>query len=358
MTSTYGANRLLRPFAWLRPKLANRWNDAIDKRCVQDSVIPDVFGVLDRVLACQGKFAYLGERHLAAIARECANSADVVVCYNYLAHLVLPGLLAKKVLFQCHPNPAGLRADRFSGCDLSAEGFAVEREFAWGARYRELLENEFSSADLCIAPSSFVADTLLAAGAPPEGIRVVPYGSPSPKPRLGKPGKTKRLIFVGQLTWRKGADLLAPIMRELGSGYHLTVVTRGLCDKAILKSLASQERVSLFRDIPSRTLESMYAGSDALLFPSRYEGYGLVINEALSYGLPVISTRYTALVDVAKQAAVGHVVDSQSPRAYADSIRAVFGISWKALSDAALDWSRQNTWEQFRQDVRKVALEG
>lgn len=312
-------------------------------------------------LGMEPQFSRLAEQALARYAVVRARNSDALVSYNYLAHLVFPHYAGKKVLFQCHPNPAALQDEVFRGVNLEATGFALEREIAWGGTYKARLETEWSLADRIIVASSFVRESLLRAGADAKRITVVPYGCDAPprsKARGLVRGAKRKLLFVGQLVWRKGADLLAPLMRALGASFELVVVTRGLYDEAIMCELSTTPGVTLHRDVPRALLDEQYADADAFLFPSRFEGYGLVINEALSRGLPVLATRNTALVDIVQVRPAGIVLSEVSVDAVSEGVLRLFDDAfYTAASQAALDYADGSSWEQFRRGVRAAVAE-
>ena len=110
------------------------------------------------------------------------------------------------------------------------------------------------------------------------------------------PHQPFRLLFVGNWSQRKGTDLLAPIMQKLGPDFELWV-TSGLRDWRDKVSLPPNIRF-LGRVPTTEALVRVYQDADALLFPSRLEGFGLAALEAQACGLPVISTNATALPEV------------------------------------------------------------
>jgi glycosyltransferase involved in cell wall biosynthesis len=105
-----------------------------------------------------------------------------------------------------------------------------------------------------------------------------------------------RLLFVGNWSRRKGTDLLPPIMQGLGPDFELWV-TSGLRDWRDKTPLPANIRF-LGRVPTTEALVRVYQDADALLFPSRLEGFGLAALEALACGLPIVATDGSALSEV------------------------------------------------------------
>lgn len=64
------------------------------------------------------------------------------------------------------------------------------------------------------------------------------------------------------------------------------------------------QRVTFVGTIPEAQLPSLYHGASALLFPSLYEGFGLPVLEAMACGTPVVTSRVTAMPEIAGDAAL------------------------------------------------------
>lgn len=116
-----------------------------------------------------------------------------------------------------------------------------------------------------------------------------------PSPRKTKHNPFK-LLFIGNLSRRKGADLLPQIMSRLGKGYELHSTGGIRADYEMYgknSALINHGYISKTSD-----LIKLYQSCDALLFPSRLEGFGLAALEAQACGLPVIATNSTAFPEV------------------------------------------------------------
>lgn len=163
---------------------------------------------------------------------------------------------------------------------------------------------ELAQASQIFVASSFTAQTLRDyPGRLPAPV-VIPYGFPPARPEVARAVRGPvtsshplRLLFVGGLSQRKGiADLFAAA-KTIGGAVSLTVIG----SKVGVACPALDRELALHRWIPSlphdQILAEMHA-HDVLVFPSLFEGFGLVITEAMSQGTPVITTDRTAGPDL------------------------------------------------------------
>ena len=77
-------------------------------------------------------------------------------------------------------------------------------------------------------------------------------------------------------------------------------------------------RVEFRGHVPQEELAALYRGATCLLFPSRYEGFGLPVVEAMASGTPVVAARAGAVPEVADEAAI--LVDDRNAVAFAGGI--------------------------------------
>jgi len=126
-----------------------------------------------------------------------------------------------------------------------------------------------------------------------------------------------RLLFVGNLSKRKGSDLLPGILEKLGDGYEL-FYTCGLRTKdpfsgiASMKSLGRLDQVELIR---------AYQDADILLFPTRLEGFGLTAVEAMSCGTPVVASDCSSLPEIIENGENGILCPPNNIEAFADAVK-------------------------------------
>ncbi len=162
-------------------------------------------------------------------------------------------------------------------------------------------------ADAVITVSAFSRRRLIMAGVPAERIHVVPEGVARPAPTGGwadawpQPGL--RLLHVGRLEPRKrpwvAIDALAVLVRA-GVGASLVVAGDGALREELRARagvLGVTEAVWFAGRVSETDKWRLYDSADVLLFASTLEGFGLVVAEAQSRGVPVVAAAGTATAE-------------------------------------------------------------
>ena len=149
------------------------------------------------------------------------------------------------------------------------------------------------------------------------------------------PHRPFRLLFVGNWSRRKGADLLPKIMQQLGGAFELRF-TQGLQHRRSVGRMPAN-MVSLGRIEDMHQMVECYQSCDALLFPSRLEGFGLAALEAQACGLPVIATQGSSLVDVVEDGRTGLLCPMDDVEAFVAAARrlAKNPTQWREMGEAA-----------------------
>ncbi|MGH8501851.1 MAG: glycosyltransferase family 4 protein [Gammaproteobacteria bacterium] len=214
---------------------------------------------------------------------------------------------------------------------------------------RRIETHAISCADAVTAVSHYTARQTTAAFGP-RTLTVIPHWidaerfSPAPQ---SAPHTPFRLLYVGNWSRRKGADLLAPIMRRLGPAFELRFTT-GARPQSAPHDLPSN-MIALGLLSGTDALVSAYRFADALLAPSRLEGFGLAALEAQACGLPVIAADASALPEVVAHGHTGFLCPPDDIDAFAGAARilAKDHALWRSMRDAA----RARVRQLFSDDV-------
>ena len=175
---------------------------------------------------------------------------------------------------------------------------------------------ELSLADAVIVPSQFVRSTLLTSPVRPAIIEVVPFGSPPPIAKIPETqkGGPLRVLYVGSIGQRKGISYALDAIELLRNQVSLTLIGKPTA-KNCYPINAALEKYRWIPSLPHQQILEQMTQHDVLLLPSLFEGLALVIGEALSQGLPVISTVNSGATEVVRNGIEGFIVpirDSQS----------------------------------------------
>jgi len=160
-------------------------------------------------------------------------------------------------------------------------------------------------------------------------------------------GRDVRILFVGNLSRRKGVDLLIPILDALGDGFVLECATgRDDC-----RRLREHPRIRTLGRLTLTDVRKAYRRSDVLLLPSRLEGMPRVAMEALACGTPVVASNVSSLPEVVLHGVNGFTCARDSVLEYAEAIRNVTRDQklYDRMSTAARESAEQ------RHDLKKMA---
>jgi glycosyltransferase involved in cell wall biosynthesis len=188
-------------------------------------------------------------------------------------------------------------------------------------------------------------------GVPEEKIVVTPNGVDpafSPEgPRDDGAGGRYALV-VGTLQRRKDPEAAIEALALLGD-HELRLVFAGPDKGGRAKAETAAQRMGLgsrveFRGhVPQEELLALYRGAACLVFPSRYEGFGLPVLEAMAAGTPVVATTAGALPEVAGDAAI--LVEEANPVALAGGIERALADRERLVA-GGLERARRFSWAE------------
>lgn len=184
---------------------------------------------------------------------------------------------------------------------------------------------EWQAADVIVAASTFTRDSFSRAGLDISKVRIVPYGAPPAIPAReaqtgGSAAGPLQLLWAGTFSVRKGAHYLLEAWRRhsLGRNTRLRVFGAVTLPPELLNPVP--QGVEFCGSIPRSELMAHYQNSDALLFPTLCDGFGMVVTEAWSRGLPVITTARAGAADLLKPGVNGLIHAAGNSEAIAATI--------------------------------------
>jgi glycosyltransferase involved in cell wall biosynthesis len=193
------------------------------------------------------------------------------------------------------------------------------------AYFGALMKRLYRGADAIVVPSAFSRDEFFALAGERGEVHVVTPGVDERFARIERRPRDRPLaIVVGTVERRK--NLLRAI-EALAAVPDLELIAVGPPTpyaaevRARVRELGLEQRVTLRGYVERAELDALYAAATLALVPSRYEGFGYALAEALCAGLPVVAARSSSLVEVAADEA--ELRDPDDAAGWVDAIRAL-----------------------------------
>jgi L-malate glycosyltransferase len=298
------------------------------------------------------------------------DSYDIIHCFSptwITAYAGLLGkLLGKKVILEVTLLGSDDPASRYS------------RDFGklrW--RFKRL---QFRFADAISTISPALSEVCLESGYPEEKVVLIPRSvdlsrfvpvsrleSARLRESLKLPKSGPLLLYVGGLNRRKGVDLLMPIFARIHREFSDAVlVVLGPNAGPEGKELAQQIRAAasaigadhqvLIRD-PTTGVSDYTRAADLFLFPSRREGFGTVVIEAMACGLPVVALNIPGITEfIIDSGQDGIIVPNEDPDAFAAACVELLTDEAKYLSIGRAARRKAATFSDEAVDASYAAL--
>jgi glycosyltransferase involved in cell wall biosynthesis len=249
---------------------------------------------------------------------------------------------------------------------LTIHDVSYERHPEWYPYQRDLVRRMFyrrsaRTAAQVLTDSEFSAGEITAAyQIPRERITVAPLGVSDRFAPVDGPNETLPagitapfLLHVGDLHERRNLPLVVHAMLEAQRrpgmpplSLVLAGVDRGIGDRlrAYAREAESPDAVVCLGPVMDSQLLTLYRAATAMVYPSRYEGFGLPVLEAMACGTPVIASRAASIPEVLGDAGV--LLDPDDEPGWADAIAKVVNDAWQRrhMRKAGLTRAREFTW--------------
>lgn len=244
---------------------------------------------------------------------------------------------------------------------LEVDGGLIRENSGLKYRFKKLL---VSSATYWIGSGDHTTDYLVHYGARREAVFSYPFTSLWKKDilnRLPSAEEKRRLrqklgmeenkiaIYVGRFTEAKGMDALleASPALERDTGVYFVGGEPGWEHLAFCKA-KGLSHVHFVGFQKKERLADYYMAADVLVLPTKSDVWGLVINEAMACGLPVVTTdKCVAGLELIEDGVNGYIVPVDDTQALAEKIRAVLEGDYRQMGEAALETIRPYTLENM-----------
>lgn len=225
----------------------------------------------------------------------------------------------------------------------------------------ERKDEELRLAERIFVASSFTAKTLKEYPGILAPVEIIPYGFPAVAANRHYPelkNRRLKLLYVGSLSQRKGIADLFFAVKNLSAEVELTLLgpKTGADCPALDHALKAHRYIP---PVPHNEVLKIMQAHDVLVFPSLFEGFGLVITEAMSQGMPVITTDRTAGPDLITNGKDGWLIEAGSTIALQQAIEKLLDqpdiVTTAGI--AAMATARKRPWFSYGKELT-TALKG
>jgi glycosyltransferase involved in cell wall biosynthesis len=215
---------------------------------------------------------------------------------------------------------------------------------------------ELAAADHVLVASCFVRDSLLAHGISPDRITAIPYGCDPGRPLSATPRRDRTVLYVGHLSLRKGVPRLLRAWKRLGA--HRTHRLR-LIGKMMLEPRFCADFAGCYEHLPPMPRGDLwrhYAESQFFVFPSLADGFGLVLNEAMSSGLAVLASDHTGAPGFVRPGEHGLIYPHDDEDRLCAALEEMLSRPRRTaeMGRAAYELAQSWTWASYRARVQEV----
>ena len=221
-------------------------------------------------------------------------------------------------------------------------------------------DEELLLADRIFVASSFTSKTLQSFSGKLAPIEIIPYGFPPVTENRTYAALVQRplkILFVGGLSQRKGIAELFTAVNTFGKKVALTIVGKRVTNNcpALDMQLSKHKWIP---GLPHEDILLLMKQHDVLIFPSLFEGFGLVISEAMSQGTPVITTERTAGPDLIINGENGWLIEAGSTIALIAAIDELLNKPDSIINcgKAAMETACARPWEMYGNELAQAIL--
>lgn len=236
---------------------------------------------------------------------------------------------------------------------LSSDGGMVKNDA--GIKHK-IKQHFISAASAWLSTGKTTTEYLTYYGADPKRVYIYPFTSVMAEDILKQPltitekqeyrkllgmKEDKVILSVGQFIYRKGYDVLLKACKQLDSSIGVYIVGGKPTEEYLnLKEQLDLEHVHFVNFMTKNKLANYYKAADLFVLPTREDIWGLVVNEAMAYGLPVITTtKCVAGIEMVKDGVNGQIIPVEDVEALTKSIKNALGRSMSGAIETAKGYS-------------------
>ena len=218
---------------------------------------------------------------------------------------------------------------------------------------QETLESqEMTLASKVVVASRFSGRSVQEAGIAAEKTTVIPYGVDwnwfANGENKSEPADKLILLFVGLMKEEKGIAVLLEAWKQLGAtDAELWLVGSG--EAGMIHAAQGVPGVKVLGKLAPPELRQAYQGASVFVFPTFYDGFWMVLLEAMSSGLPIIATPNCAAPELIHDGEAGLICPAGDPAALCAAMAdaCAHRSAWKNRGVAAKEIAKSYSWETY-----------
>ncbi len=186
---------------------------------------------------------------------------------------------------------------------------------------------EYDIADYIIMPSEFVRQSFIEYGFPEEKLYKVPFGFNKLDTIYDEDLKNKRkvddpltILYVGSISVRKGLIYLIEAFNKFSYEDKRLIIVGPTAKLTGIEGVDIPDNVMFTGVLKGDELNNMYKAADVFCLPTIEEGLALVLGEALSFGIPIVTTVNSGAADLIDNGKEGFIVPIRSSEAIKEKL--------------------------------------
>ncbi len=273
---------------------------------------------------------------------------DAVVCFNSPLPWFLVGGWERVTVFH-HIN--GRKFFDFYGFPKNLVLYALEAAGIFKEKGKKVVS---------VSPST--AEKLEAAGHSGEDVVEVRNGVDTDEYVPGKKSEKPKILYLGLLERRKGADRLPEIFEALDQqldDFTFHVAGSGRLEERISDYSEGKEGIEFHGFVREEEKKRLLQEAWVVIVPSRVEGFGLVVLEANASGTPVVASDTEGLRDAVEDGRNGFLSDADNPERFAGEVaRIIMNQKLReSLASGARELAEEHSWDSSVERLEKLLEE-
>lgn len=215
---------------------------------------------------------------------------------------------------------------------------------------------EYELADKILVPSEFSKSTFIDMGVNTDKVMAIPLGA---NINIGtyndkneeRESNLLKLLFVGHISFRKGIPyLLEAVKNLLDRQYKIELTLVGSIEHSIKPLLKKYNKYYIYKGVVSHTkLAQIYSTHDIFVFPSLEDGFAMVVLEAMTFGMVVISSVHTGASDCITEGVNGFVIPIRSSNKIVNKVKLLYDDKKRLIDmgNNAKERALKQSWTKY-----------